>query len=415
MRMFLVAMCDVFLLLYLTSISQNQGATQSKITLKDYKKLEALQQNAEKSQEDIKKEVLTLNREQLQLQEKLQKAEKKAEEAVLKASETVSKIELENKEALEKSRLAEEARLKAEESQKSSEEKANQALEEKKKAEEEATRARTSEELALAMAQRANLTASEVEKLALRTAEKAVLSEEKAERAQQNAAEQKQKLKSVLQPADKAFKENIGSRLAVAAVYIKRDGFLGDKETSLGSLGIPVSFGGKTVIFQALADLKLDKKFDDLLELKIQVDDKPIESVMLHPSKPIIGLVIGDAAPNATVLNADLSLMPTLIAVRNDATKKFADRIRGLDPVKFFFQRDRLIKGSGGELRHQAEGFRGTGDYGEVIMTGDQIVDLEGNLLGVAVDKNVIFTIGSPSEWESYPANGKTLHTLFSK
>ena len=105
--------------------------------------------------------------------------------------------------------------------------------------------------------------------------------------------------------------------------------------------------------------------------------------------------------------------MPTLVAVRNNPIQKFSDKIRDLDTVKVFIQRDKLQKVSKGNFVYKAEGFRGTGDYGEVVMTGDQIVDLDGNLLGIAIDRNKISSVGKAEEWEMYEADPKTLVSLF--
>ena len=440
MRMFLVAMCDIFLLLYLTVVSQQEGSPASKITLKDYKKLESIQKESEKKEGKVEKEILALNDERKLLLKKLELAEKKAEEIQRKTTENISQQETEKKEALklaeeerlkalektklaederlkalEKTKLAEQERLLAIEKQIKAEEDAKAAQEAQKKALEEVDAAKNSEQLALAIAAREKMYANEKEKMALLTAEKAVLSEEKALAAQKSEAKKTERLNSVLQPAEKAFHKNIQAKLATVIVTITRDSLFGERGLTLGAVAAPVSFSGKSVIFQSLADLKIDRKFDDLLELHLEVDGKPVTSVLMHPGKKLIGFVTSAEPPSTKTIDDLASSMPTMVAVRNDSERKFSDRIRSVDPVKFFIQRDKISSAGADLYRYQVEGIRGTGDYGEVVMRGDQIVDLEGNLLGVATDRNLITAIGSASEWTLHSANKNSLRKLFSE
>ncbi len=53
------------------------------------------------------------------------------------------------------------------------------------------------------------------------------------------------------------------------------------------------------------------------------------------------------------------------------------------------------------EFHFDNEGFRGTGNFAEYIVKGDQIVDLGGNFLGFAYKKNAIVRIDNLKGWYS--------------
>ena len=68
--------------------------------------------------------------------------------------------------------------------------------------------------------------------------------------------------------------------------------------------------------------------------------------------------------------------MPVLFSIRSQKTLGTMDRIRGVSNDYFIFKRDHLQMMTEDEFSFDNEGFRGTGNYAEYIVKGDQIVDL---------------------------------------
>ncbi len=81
------------------------------------------------------------------------------------------------------------------------------------------------------------------------------------------------------------------------------------------------------------------------------------------------------------------------------------DKIRGISRDFFVFKRDQLLMITTDEFYFDNEGFRGTGNYAEYIVKGDQIVDLEGNFFGFAYKKNKILRIDSLEGWHGFSIN----------
>ena len=92
--------------------------------------------------------------------------------------------------------------------------------------------------------------------------------------------------------------------------------------------------------------------------------------------------------------------MPVLLALRNNGSKTLGDLIRGLSDEYFIVNRDYIQPDERGGLAYGVEGFRGTGMRGERIIRGDQLVDLNGRLIGVAPDANRIIRIDTLKGWE---------------
>jgi len=88
------------------------------------------------------------------------------------------------------------------------------------------------------------------------------------------------------------------------------------------------------------------------------------------------------------------------------------DRIRGVSEDYFIFKRDRLLMITEDEFYFDHQGFRGTRNYAEYIVKGDQIVDLGGNFLGFAYKKNTIMRIDDLKGWRSIPLHDMTAKQL---
>ncbi|MEE9213754.1 MAG: hypothetical protein V3U54_03030, partial [Thermodesulfobacteriota bacterium] len=117
----------------------------------------------------------------------------------------------------------------------------------------------------------------------------------------------------------------------------------------------------------------------------------------------------------ALVINADVkhclpvgktnefsSYMPVLFSIRSQKRLGVMDRIRGISRDFFIFKRDNLLMITKDEFYFDNEGFRGTGNYAEYIVKGDQIVDLEGNFIGFAYKKNKILRIDNLKGWREF-------------
>jgi hypothetical protein len=97
--------------------------------------------------------------------------------------------------------------------------------------------------------------------------------------------------------------------------------------------------------------------------------------------------------------------MPVLFSIRSQKISGVMDRMRGISNDFFIFKRDQLLMITTDEFYFEHEGFRGTGNYAEYIVEGDQIVDLEGNFFGFAYKKNKILRIDSLEGWHEFSIN----------
>ncbi len=446
--MFLVGMCDIFLLLYLTALAQVDARQLSDITVKDYVKLkesaaateadlksrERSAQDTLRSFEEAKRELDRITAEHQKLvQESRRKASaeadlwKRKEEALRAAAKEKEQL-ARNLEHRNKEAEAEAARLAA--MAKSSQE----AEAEHRKAAEEANRRAAEAAQAAARAEKeareAKLKAEEAgrrEHAAVKTAELArksesealvnavnarIDAEESAERAErririadQEISETRERISSITQSAGAAYQRNIQSRAVPLRVTIGRKRLMGDGTETFNFTGIPVKMGDERVVFIPVGQLALEsaRDADDVAKLSMESAGAIIRKIYVRGVSPdIVGAVLPGPGPAAESIGSGgiHDFMPTLIAFRNGSRMGWGDRIRDLNRDYFLFQRDRLERDATG-FSYRTKGFRGTGDFAEYLLKGDQIVDLDGNFLGLVTSENTIVTIRNLQNWKA--------------
>lgn len=469
--MFLVGMCDIFLLLYLTALAEVEARPTSTLTVQDFiqlkeskellekqdhKRLAALEASKVEEAELRKKlEILTSDKERIESEkrttelnfdsvkkqgeaelgrvkdefvERTRQLEKKQEdarkafeekEAKLASQITEREIELSNQRRAAEQRaaqlaaleqrslqlasevqyqrsLADDARRQAEEALSERE----KALEDRQKALEEAESSRQTREQALTYASEALSRAETGKKIAdaaLRRAQDAEL-ERSAVR---------QKVQEMTQSAAAAFASNIERKIVPIEVEVTRRTFLGESKRRAVLSLLPVAYHHERVVFAPISQLELADVDgpEDLRALDIRIAGLPVTHVYRVASLPELMAVVVplETASVSPVNEANVrSLMPTLMSVRSGAERGLGDKIRDLAVTHFLFPRDRLTQEGATLLRFSAAGFRGTGDFGEQILKGDQVVDLEGNFVGIARATNDIVMIPSLEGWRAF-------------
>ena len=359
------------------------------------KVVEEMQIEAEKAKENEQKALITAEELRLEAEKNEQFVLKIVEEAKLEA-EKAEENEEELRRIAEEARrneevarrIAEEAQLKEEEAIRNEEIARRIAEDERLKAE----KARESETIALKLAENAE----NLKEIALKNEAKARKAEVNALKvasvARSETTKVKSKIKSITQTSDKAYSENILEKLTQFTITI-------DYEDSLESVsrkvitmqGLPVKMGDDHVIFVPLERIGLDSSLipDHYTSYNITANGKPVRKLYIKP---------GDAEIAALVINAGIkyclpvgktnnfsSYMPVLFSIRSQKQLGVMDRIRGISSEFFIFKRDHLLMITKDEFYFDNEGFRGTGNYAEYIVKGDQIVDLEGNFIGFAI------------------------------
>ena len=485
MRMFLVGMCDIFLILYLTSLSQVSPFNNSFLTVDDYNKLKEAKIQADHDSEiskghvlELKTKVSALDKEKEQALQLILTAKAETEKAMqlvsiekekaaqteIALSKTISKKEELNK-LIQKSqeneqnavKIAKETRMESEKAREN-EQRALKVIEEMqievekgKENEEELRRiareaqlkaeeARKNEEVARRIAEEERLNAEiarEKEAIALKLAENAenlkeiaLKNEAKAKKAETNAlkvasvaqsetAEVKSKIKSITQTSDKAYSENILEKLTQFTITIDYEDHLEPVSRKVITMqGLPVKMGDDHVIFVPLDRIGLDSSLTPVhyISYNITANGKPVTKLYIKP---------GDAEIAALVIKADVkhclpvgktndfsSYMPVLFSIRSQKRLGVMDRIRGISRDFFIFKRDHLLMITKDEFYFDNKGFRGTGNYAEYIVKGDQIVDLEGNFIGFAYKKNKILRIDNLKGWREFSINDISVQKL---
>jgi hypothetical protein len=473
MRMFLVGMCDIFLLLYLTALAEVEARPVSALTVQDFiqlkeskellekqdegrlaaleakereavdlrKKLAALMSDKQriesekrktdldfdstkKSQEQLQKAVADSTERAAQLEKIQEEARKAFEEREARLAARVAERELD----LERHRSTAEERAKqlAAEEQKSlqlvsevqrqqtladeARRKAEEALVERERALAEAQSARQAREQALSVASQAISQAEAGKNLA-------DVALRRAREADVERSEARERVQKITQSATTAFARNIERKIIKVDVVVTRRALLGDSKNQTVLSLLPVASGQEQVVFAPISDLGLSG-IDDPQELKsldIRVSGQSATRVYRASFLPeLLAIVVpaeGGAALPVTETNAR-SFMPTLMAVRTGAVRGFGDKIRELATTHFLFPRDRLTQEGERNLRYSVAGLRGTGDFGEQILKGDQIVDLEGNFIGVARTANDIVIIPSLEGWRAFDIGAGELRSF---
>ena len=485
MRMFLVGMCDIFLILYLTSLSQVSPFNNSFLTVDDYNKLKEAKIQADHDSEiskgyvlELKTKVSALDKEKEQALQLILTAKAETEKAMqlvsiekekaaqteIALSKTISKKEELNK-LIQKSqeneqnavKIAKETRMESEKAREN-EQRALKVIEEMqieaekgkeneaelrriaREAQLKAEEARKNEEVARRIAEEERLNAEiarEKEAIALKLAENAenlkeiaLKNEAKAKKAETNAlkvasvaqsetAEVKSKIKSITQTSDKAYSENILEKLTQFTITIDYEDHLEPVSRKVITMqGLPVKMGDDHVIFVPLDRIGLDSSLTPVhyISYNITANGKPVTKLYIKP---------GDAEIAALVIKADVkhclpvgktndfsSYMPVLFSIRSQKRLGVMDRIRGISRDFFIFKRDHLLMITKDEFYFDNKGFRGTGNYAEYIVKGDQIVDLEGNFIGFAYKKNKILRIDNLKGWREFSINDVSVQKL---
>ncbi|MGR3218661.1 MAG: hypothetical protein ACUZ8H_02440 [Candidatus Anammoxibacter sp.] len=451
MKMFLVGMCDIFLILYLSTLSQVSPYQNSNLTVDDYNKVKAA-----KTLAIIDAEMLKEMHRQLEIANStLEKEKDYALQSALSA-ETKNKDALNRIDAFANEiRRGKEAESKAMEAVNSEREKVlriegalsvalrdedeigrllQNAKEEKKIALQRLKDAYLKEQIAVKNEQEALLAAKEAKKeaekakenedKALKLAKEALIQKEVAlqnERTARNAenkalkvasvakketAETRLKIHTITQTADNAFNENISDKLVEFTVTVKyenRLNFVNKKVINMH--GIPVKIGNDYLIFVLLDQIGLRTALtpDKYISYNITVDDNPITELYVKPGRNKIAALIvhTDIKHSLPTGKRDKlsSFMPILISIHNRDTLGLMDRIRNIDRDFFVFKRDHLQTVIEDELYYGNKGIRGTRDYGAYIKKGDHVVDLGGNFIGLAYKKNTIIRIDRVDGW----------------
>ncbi len=506
MRMFLVVMCDIFLILYLTTLSQVNPFHNSFLTVDDYNKLKEAKVQAEQDSEkshaqtvELKNEITVLDKQKekalqstlsakdeakkamqlieiekekvvqseiklsqtisekeefnkllkisqeneqktLEIVKELETESKKAKEREESAAKVIEKKQIEIEKAREKElqvlqivkavkidaekareeeqqalKLAEELRLQAEEARKS-EEIARKIAEEERLA---AAKARENEKIALDLAESAN----NQKEIALKNADTARKAEANALQvasiAQGETAKVKSKIQSIIQPSDKAYNENIIDKLVQFTITIDYEDRLNRINNKVITMqGLPVKIGDDYILIVPLDQIGLDPSttHDNYISFNITVNDNPVTTLYVKSGEAkVAALVIEDEVEHCLPVSETdgfSSFMPVMFSIRNQTPLGTMDRIRGISNDYFIFKRDHLLMITKDEFSFGNEGFRGTGNYAEYIVKGDQVVDLGGNFLGLAYKKNTILRIDNLKGWHKILIQGMSVKEL---
>ena len=373
--------------------------------------VKAVKKEVERKREDERRALETAEK----LRLKVEDARKKAEDSRKKAEFAKKREEDAKKREEHALKLAKEAGLKEEEARRT-EEVARKVAEEERL---NAAKASENETIALNLAQSAN----NQKEIALKNAGLARKAEANAltvaRIAQGETAKVKSKIQSIIRPADSAYNENIIDKLVQFTITIDyKDHLQRILNKVITMQGLPVRMEDEYVLFALLDQIGLDpsKKHDNYVTYNITVNDKPVTKFFVKPGEvKVVGLVISDEIEHCLPLAKTAvfsSYMPVLFSLRNHKLLGVMDRIRGVSSDYFIFKRDRLLMITEDEFYFDHEGFRGTGNYAEYIVKGDQIVDLGGNFLGLAYKKNTIVRIDDLKEWRSISIRDMTAKQL---
>lgn len=448
MRMFLVGMCDIFLLLYLTTLSQVDARHLSDITVKDYmslkesaaaveqtlkgkqkteadtlrsleearRELEKLRKENQKLAQQSSSEVTAAQRRKAELEANLSAANRAKEEIEARLRDTKRQAEAEAAKLEAAAKVSREAEIQqkkaAEEANKKAAEAAEAAERARKQAEEAKARAEEAGKRELAAAHAAQMAkAGESEALANAVSARADAEEaaeharKKIESAEREVSQTEERIGSITQSAGVAYQKNIQNSITPIRVTIAKKQLFGKDTRTFDFRGIPVQMGSERVVFLPVEQLGLDANGDaeKVTDLDISAGNAEVRKLYVRKGFPrIVAIVVPDTGPAAKSIasGAVSAFMPTLIAVRNGSRMGWGDRIRKLDRDYFLFQRDRLEPSATG-LRYRTKGLRGTGDFAEYLLEGDQVVDLDGNFLGIVTSENEIVTIRNITDWNT--------------
>jgi len=452
MRMFLIGMCDIFLILYLTSITN--VAPKSILTIDDFYKLKSIHETLISDQEKRKKEFEEKLRQAQVEKGRLEKTEQSLllsdaerdriakdlleKEKMLKAREQL--LDNLNKEIKDK----EKERQKMEVSYKKELASKGQVVEESREAAEklqieaqEARRLANQMQKEVDLAYKTAETAKDVQQKAIILKEQALKDKEVAERkanealvAWQKIEEEKQRALEAMETAKANRKkaELKAQKLAGTIQDIKQDSeaaYNNNVQLHLQKLNViyenhvsdrisvyereltllPVKIDGKIYVIFPSRQIGFTEKSDiapDKILIKYQ--GKKVAGGWISKDDNLIAISLpGYGGKAFTPHSKDMQIaqfMPTLLSLRNDGNVSLGDKVRGISDDYFIVNRDYLKLEKDLNLKFDVPGFRGTGLHGERIVRGDQLVDLKGRLIGVANDANQVIRISTLSGWD---------------
>ena len=241
-----------------------------------------------------------------------------------------------------------------------------------------------------------------------------------AKSAKKEVEKKKLEIKTITQPSDNAFDQNISDKITQFTVtfeYKNRLKLINKKVINMQ--GIPVKINNDYLIFVILDQIGLDSSFnpEQYVAYSIVINDTiPVKRLYVKEGKPNIGALAMDYEPKHCTplgkIDEFAAYMPVLLSIRSKTALSVMNKIRGMNSDFFVFKRDYLRMISMEELYYNNRGIRGTGDYAEYIIKGDQIVDMGGRYIGLAYKKNTIIRIYDLNGWHEIFINNISAQKL---
>lgn len=202
-----------------------------------------------------------------------------------------------------------------------------------------------------------------------------------------------------------AYQKNIFSKIQTIDVsYEKtRSGKVILRKLQLHML--PVKIKGQNYVFIPLKHLGYNLRFNKAPKaLSVSNEDLKINQALINKSLGLMAIPVdfykGEShTPHSPQMDIS-QLMPTLLALRNNASRNLSDIVRGISKDYFIVNKNYLKSGKEAILVYKRAGIRGTGTRGERILQGDQLVDLNGQFIGVASEHNKIIRLDSVEGWD---------------
>jgi hypothetical protein len=222
-------------------------------------------------------------------------------------------------------------------------------------------------------------------------------------------------VQSITQPAEQAYQRNILDRLVQVAIRAESRRLLfGKAQEKIERSLMPVRMGDRYIVVAPLSLLgSLGDDPRDVTNLEVVVSDYPARILYVTKTRPFLlaieippEIVTQDIAGPA---ETDKLFMPTLIGLRNNGDLGFVDRIRDLETEYFVFSKERLHRKNSRTLIFKSKGIRGTGDFAQRIVSGDQVVDLDGRVVGVATRRNTIRILPPLENWIKLRLTGQSV------
>lgn len=446
--MFLIGMCDIFLILYLTSITNIQPRTV--LTIDDFYTLkvmhESLKTDKQKAEEALQDKLRQEKEAKENLLAKLDEKDSRVsdmEQSLLMSDAQREQInkDLQEKEDMLKAREELLKNLNKEIEQKEDERRKMEAVYQKelentkkvmevtqKRAEVLEGEALEAQSLANQMKKEADLAyktadmAKEIQIKAVQLKEEALAAREKAEaekqkaleemkvaklneeKAQEKARELTQTVEEIKQNAEFAYKNNVVPYMQnIHVTYVSEapsTTLKYERELTL----LPIQIEGQIYVVFPSSQIGFKRKSDAPPDkLVVTYNGRRVKNGLINTDDDLIAIVVSEYKGKAQQpYSADVGveqLMPALLSLRNNGNVAFSDKIRGLSDNYFIVNRDYLKKSRRDSLEFNVSGFRGTGLHAERVVLGDQLVDLNGRLIGIANDADHIIRIDTLKGW----------------